>query len=93
MIMTIIIIILLFCRMAAPPTELAMWAPWSQMFTGPSPTAASSCTQPMRRAPKERWEAGQNERFPPKKDDLLKRLQRKHSGCGEPGRLIEIKVR
>lgn len=45
-----------FCRMAALPMERAMWAPWSQMFTGPSPTAASSCTRPMKRAPKERWE-------------------------------------
>lgn len=43
------------CRTAAPRSARAMWAPWSQMFTAPSPTGASSCTLPMRRAPRERY--------------------------------------
>lgn len=42
-------------RVEAPHTELVMWAPWSQMFTAPQPTEGSSCTRPMRRAPRERY--------------------------------------
>lgn len=41
-------------RMAVLPTDPATWAQWCQTFIALSPTEESSCTQPMRRAPRGR---------------------------------------